>query len=517
LRRRGGRFDGLDLLDFDAGNAAAVHLDNGEAVTFKVEALAAAGDEAELGEDKAADGGVGGIVGELDVVLRGEIANVERGIENHGAVGEGLGVFDDVELVVNFADHLLDDVFNRNEAEDAAEFVHDHGQTDATRAKLEEELASEFAFGDDEDVAKNAAKAEVGRGEALFGAALAVEENPKHVLDMNEAEDVIERAFVGRDAGTLRGSEDTHHFFERGFDGKDVEVGARNHDFADLELAQLDGALNEFLFARGEEAAFANLADEDLQFFGGVYEGMRLRGANPHGANEKLGGVVEKNNGPAKDAEKPTKRASDEKRHALGTLDAEAFGDQLAQNDMQEGQEKKCGNHGGGVGDDDGFGAGNPLEAAKEDLRKGALSDHTKGKAGDGDADLHARENAVEIAQKLLDNHGAGVALLDELLDAGDAHGDQGELGGDEEGVEAGEKEDAEKAEEEHSRGILTVRMDAGKGVGGGKGLGERQDPLVEILRLRHRKLLPEPQDDTPCDVVSHILRCEVARGAGAG
>ena len=139
-------------------------MDDGEAIVGVVEAFAATGDETKLGEDEAAESGVGGVVGELDGVLRGEVADVERGVKDDRAVGESLGALDDVKFVVNLADHLLEDVFDGDEAEDAAELVHDHGQTDTARTKLEKELAGELALGDDEDFAKDAAEAEVGRG-----------------------------------------------------------------------------------------------------------------------------------------------------------------------------------------------------------------------------------------------------------------------------------------------------------------------------------------------------------------
>lgn len=275
---------------------------------------------------------------------------------------------------------------------------------------------------------------------------------------MDEAEDVVERALVNGDAGPLGGGKNGHHLLERGFHGKDVQVRARDHNLADLKLAQLNGALDELLLAGGEESAFTNLADQDLQLFCRVNEGMRLRGANPHGANEELGGAVEQNNGPAKDPEEPTKRSSDEKGHALGALDAQALGHQLAEHDMKEGQQKKGGDHRGGVGNNHGFGARNPLQAAEEKLREGTLSDDAEGQAGDGDSDLNAGEDAVKIAQKFLDNRGASIALLDELLDAGNPNSNQSKLGSNEEGVEASEKEDAEKAEQKHGGWILAAR-----------------------------------------------------------
>ena len=65
---------------------------------------------------ETADGGVGGIFGKHDVVLRVEIADVESGVEDDGAIGESERLFDNVEFVVNFADELFDEVFDGDQS-----------------------------------------------------------------------------------------------------------------------------------------------------------------------------------------------------------------------------------------------------------------------------------------------------------------------------------------------------------------------------------------------------------------
>src|ERR1700681_1314545 len=142
---------GAGALDFYTSDALAVHFDHGEAIVAVLEAFAAARDEAELIENEAADGGVGGIFGQADVVLGVEVADVERGVEDDGTVGEGEGTLDDVEFIVNFADDLLEDVFESDEAEDATEFVDDDGQADVMSAELEEQFAGGLGFRNDED------------------------------------------------------------------------------------------------------------------------------------------------------------------------------------------------------------------------------------------------------------------------------------------------------------------------------------------------------------------------------
>src|SRR5277367_4466246 len=229
--RRGQRFY------FQARDAAVVHFHHGEAVAIGFETFSAAGNESEASEHKAADGFVRGILGKDDVVTRGELADFYGGVEDHASVGESERAFDYVEFVVNFTDHLLEDVFERGEAENAAEFVHDHGEAGAAGAEFEEEFADGLGFGNDESVAQDGAQIEVGERLAIFGAARAIEEDPDHVFYVDETEDVVERAFVHGNARALRGGEHGHGVFESGGGGERVNVGAWDHDLAGLDLA----------------------------------------------------------------------------------------------------------------------------------------------------------------------------------------------------------------------------------------------------------------------------------------
>src|ERR1700746_1938216 len=124
VRRRALGFGRTDALDFYTSNALAVHFDDGEMIIVKIKTFAALGNEPELVEHEAADGGVGGIFGQGDVVLGVEVANVGGAVEDHGAICQWKRLLDNVKFVVNFADHLLDDVFNGDQPENAAKSSH---------------------------------------------------------------------------------------------------------------------------------------------------------------------------------------------------------------------------------------------------------------------------------------------------------------------------------------------------------------------------------------------------------
>src|SRR5580692_8486813 len=124
-----------------------VHFHHGEAIAIRFETFTAAGNKSEAREHEAADGFVRWIFGKDDVVARGEFADFDGRIEDHATVGKGQRALDDVEFVVNLADHLLEDVFEGGEAQDATEFVHDHGEAGAARAEFEEEFADGLVSG----------------------------------------------------------------------------------------------------------------------------------------------------------------------------------------------------------------------------------------------------------------------------------------------------------------------------------------------------------------------------------
>ena len=142
-----------DALNLDTGDALAVHLDDREAIVSVLKTFAAARNEAELVENEPTNRGIRGILRERDVVLRVEVADIQRRIENDGAIGEGKRALDDVKFVVNLPHDLLEDVFQGDQAEYAAEFIDHDGQADVTRAQLQKQLARGLCLRDDEHLA----------------------------------------------------------------------------------------------------------------------------------------------------------------------------------------------------------------------------------------------------------------------------------------------------------------------------------------------------------------------------
>src|SRR6185437_4015106 len=189
-------------------------------------------------------------------------------VENNAAVGKNERLFDDVEFVVNFAHHLLEDVLERHKVQDAAEFIHDHGEPGAARTKFEQQFAGGLCFRNDQRVADQMPQMEIGGGRTPVGAMRPFQQQPDHILDVNKTEYVIERAFVDGQARTLGGGEHAHHFLNAGAFRKGVNIRARHHHLAHLHAAQLHRVLHEFGFGGGQKAAIARLLEHDLELFG---------------------------------------------------------------------------------------------------------------------------------------------------------------------------------------------------------------------------------------------------------
>ena len=75
---------------------------------------------------------------------------------------------------MNLADHLFDDVFHGHEAENAAEFIDNHGHAGAAGAELEKQFAGGLGLRNDEHFAQDAAQIKIGKRGVFFEAAFAM-------------------------------------------------------------------------------------------------------------------------------------------------------------------------------------------------------------------------------------------------------------------------------------------------------------------------------------------------------
>ena len=164
-----------------------------------------------------------------------------------------------------------------------------------------------------------------------------------------------------------------------------------------------------------------------------------------------VGGGVHQLDGGAGDADEDVHGAGDGEGDAFGALEGEGLGDELAEQDLEVGDEREGEDDGDGVGVDGGVRreGGEPAGGETEDdLGDGGLADPAEGEAGEGDAELDGGEELVDGVLELEGGAGAGAAERDELLDAGLADADEGELRGHKEAVGQDEEGHHDRAEE---------------------------------------------------------------------
>src|SRR5258707_709327 len=276
-----------------------------------------------------------------------------------------------------------------------------------------------LAFRNDENFAQDAAKIESLLRIPFRGAALAALQKPQHVLDVDEAEDVIDVSAVDGNTGTLGGGKNAENFVERSFDGKKMQVRARNHDFANLDLAEFDGAEDDFFFAGGEQSAFASLLNLDLEFFGGVSDAVAGLGIDAHGFDDGSGSAIEKFNGPAKSIQEPVKGPGDKEGDAFGAGQADGFGNKLADDYVQSGEESERGGQSEGVGQNGRAGSLNSGPERAKEICQSGFAESAESETGESDAKLNARDDAVQVGDEVGYDFCADITGGDQLANAG--------------------------------------------------------------------------------------------------
>jgi hypothetical protein len=105
---------------------------------------------------------------------------------------------------------------------------------------------------------------ELPRGELQVG---------EEVFDMNEADDVIEISVTDGEAGEggfLNGSQEVADGLP---DDEKIDMGARHHDLADLEIFEREGAGEQGAAELGDNALGDRLKQQGFELFLGMGEG----------------------------------------------------------------------------------------------------------------------------------------------------------------------------------------------------------------------------------------------------
>ena len=418
-------FEGLDPVVLDL-----VDLEQQRA---ELDGVAAHGAAAEIGEDDSADG-VLVPVGELD--LKGLLDLFDQ----HGA-GDGVDVvaeggqlrFLGVELVLDLADDLLDHVLQRDHAAHPAVLVEDGRQVDLLGEHAVEQPVEGQGLRHEGEVPGHALERFEGLGAA------------EQVLDVDHADDPVERAVAQGEAGVAALPRDLEVGLERLLGVEIDHVGPRHHDLPRHAVGELEDVVQQLALAfrqagrvpRGEQAAQLLLVLGQLPF------GHRLDADH---LEDRVGAVVEHPDRRVGRLVEALHGHGNPQGGVLGLADGERLRRQLAEHDVQnrDGHERHGQRHGV---DQARPGAGDQADHRLDDPDERRFADPAQGQARQGDAELGGREVGVQVLDHVPGDPPAPQARRGVGVELGRPHLDQGELGGDEEAVEEDQAEGEDQAE----------------------------------------------------------------------
>ena len=291
-----------------------------------LEGVAFGGDGAEGGDDEAAEGLEVGILGELEREGAVEVGDGHAGVDFDGAVvdafefiGGGAFVF-----VGDVADDFFDDVFGGEQAGGAAVFVEDDGEVALAVAEFAEEVAEGFGAGDEDRGTHEGAEVDGGFGGGIRCPPAGGAEEGEEVLGVENADDVVEGAFVDGDAGEAF-LEDFVAEVEDGrvhFDGDDF--GARGHDLADLEIAEADDAFDHFLLVFVDGPLGGAFGDHGEDFLAGGFDGgfgvVGIERAAGEAADDFVKDGEDAHGGPEREMRKTKQRPGEREEGVAGVL-----------------------------------------------------------------------------------------------------------------------------------------------------------------------------------------------------
>ena len=363
------------------------------------------------------------------------------------------GAAGDVELVLELADDLLERVLGGDDADGGAELVDDDGDLAAAFLELLQQLDGEFGLGDDGDLAHHLAQREAGVARAAEAERDGAEvHQARDVLGVDDADDLLGAAGGVEDgnAGVLLLDDARAGLLDGHVGGEREDLAARSHDLADGDVVQLDGAMDDLFLEDGQQAHAAGRGGDELELLGRV-DGALAAERCAKEAQDQRGGVVHQPHRRTRDADEDVHGAGDGERDALGSLQRERLGNQLAEQHLEVSDERER--------DDDRDGVRVDVRVARrlrqpagreaqDDLGDRRLADPAERESGQRDAELHGGKELVDGVLELQHCARAGTAQRDQLLDARLPHADESELRGDEKTVGQNEKGHHHCAEE---------------------------------------------------------------------
>ena len=228
-------------------------------------------------------------------------------------------LFGAVEFIADFADQFLDQVLDRDQTHDLPVLVDHEGNLCALLAKMKQHVVAVQAFNDEQRRPRDSPEVDVrAAGECAY-----------EVFHVEDADDMINRPLIQRQAGESTRLEHVHHLGQRLIDADGGELGARRHNRADGPVGKSKDALDDARLLTLHDAAFGALAHQirDVLLGHGVIVGDALaQHAHDSGDRQRQ----DADDWPRERGEHGHHRRGDD-GEALGVLDRQTLRDKLAQ------------------------------------------------------------------------------------------------------------------------------------------------------------------------------------------
>ena len=357
----------------------------------------------------------------------------------------GLAVF-----VLDVADQHFQHVLHGQEADHLVIGLFHHGEVRAALAELLQQARQRGVLGDDLQRAHQFVEVE-GLRQAVQGG-----QRQQQVLDVQQADELALVAVPDRVAAVLMAADHREDVRQRRVvlevDQVFAGVGPVDH----LQFAQLHRR-GQHAHALVAGVLGAAGVEDQLQFVAAVVmlvvrAGLALAGDLEDG----VGAGVEQPDRRVHQPVEEVQRHRRPQRQQFRLADRPGLGRQLADHDVQVGNDEERGEEGDTADQFVGMHADHRQQRFQE-FGEGRLADPAQAQGGQGYAQLAGGQVGVQLVVNLAQDGAAPAVLLGDGFHAGGAELDHGELGGDEEAIE----QDEEKREEDQA-GIGEIGGDAG-------------------------------------------------------
>ena len=260
----------------------------------------------------------------------------------------------------------------------------------------------------------------------------------EQVAHVEHPDDVVERLAIDGVPRVRRVEDDSERLLGRQVNRDHGDVGFRDHHVGDVLIAEDEDLVDHLPLVLLDLPLLRRAGDEHAKLGLRVHLSLRARRLEAEAVQDRVGRPPQDPDDGAEDDEERANGRRDPERRRLGMAKRGSLGHELADDDVEEAQDR--------VGDDDGEDGGHPVLELAGQRR---LAEGADAQRGQRDAELHRRDEAARIPRDSEDVARAAVALVLELDDPGAARRDEAVLRGHEEGVEQDQDRNPDQLEEE--------------------------------------------------------------------